>query len=68
MAAYKPSWDLETVPDNVFYAEAARRMTERRKVSGGSREGAGRKPEMVPCPRCGRQVTKTEARRGHGCR
>jgi len=68
MADYKPSWNLETVPDDVFYSESARRMTERRKVSGGFREGAGRKPEMVRCPRCGASVTKTEARRGHGCR
>lgn len=27
----------------------------------------GRPPEMVKCPRCGEPVTKTQARRGHGC-
>ncbi len=69
MAEYKPTWNLATVPDEVFYAEAARRMTERRKTAGGSRPGAGRPRELVKCPRgCGRMVTKTEARRGHGCR
>jgi len=31
-------------------------------------EAGGRPVTLVPCTRCGRLVTKTEARRGHGCR
>jgi hypothetical protein len=68
MAEYKATWNLASVPDDAFYAEAARRMVKRRKVSGGARAGAGRPKEFVPCPRgCGQMVTKTQAIRGHGC-
>jgi hypothetical protein len=38
------------------------------RKSGGKRPGAGRKPEYVECPKCGKKVTKTQASRGHeGC-
>jgi hypothetical protein len=65
---YKPTWDIESIPDEVLYPEIGRRNAARRKSAGGFREGAGRKPEMVRCPRCGASVSKTEALRGHGCR
>jgi hypothetical protein len=65
---YKPTWDLQSIPDDVFRSEIGRRSAARRKTAGGYRENAGRKPEMVPCPRgCGQIVSKTEAQRGHGC-
>lgn len=35
---------------------------------GGRRPGAGRPAQLTPCPRCGADVTRTQARRGHGCR
>jgi len=66
---YKRTWDLRSIPDEEFYSEAGRRSAARRKTAGGFRENAGRKPELVPSPRgCGQMVSKTEARRGHGCR
>ncbi len=69
MQHYKPSWNIESIPDEVLYSEVGRRNAARRKTAGGSRPGAGRPRELVKCPRgCGRMVTKTEARRGHGCR
>jgi hypothetical protein len=68
VAEYKSTWNLETIPDELFYAESARRMTARRKVSGGPRPGAGRPIQLARCPRCGEKVTKTQATRGHGCK
>jgi len=66
---YEPAWDLSSIPDHVFKSEVGRRTAAMRKSPlGGLREGAGRKPELIPCPRgCGQLVTKTQARRGHGC-
>jgi endogenous inhibitor of DNA gyrase (YacG/DUF329 family) len=43
------------------------RLAKRTKVTraGGRPKGTAK---MVPCPRCGQDVTKTQARRGHeGC-
>ena len=66
---YKPTWNIESIPDAVLYSEVGRRNAARRTTAGGARPGAGRKPQMLRCPRgCGQMVTKTEARRGHGCR
>jgi predicted RNA-binding Zn-ribbon protein involved in translation (DUF1610 family) len=65
---YKPSWNLRSIPDDVFFSESGRRQAAMRVNPGGFREGAGRKAIMVPCPRCGERVTRTEARRGHGCK
>lgn len=40
------------------------RSAQRKTVS----RAGGRPPRMVACPRCGAQVTSTQARRGHiGC-
>lgn len=40
------------------------RLAKRETVT----HAGGRPPELTPCPRCGRTVTKTQARRGHpGC-
>lgn len=64
---YKPTWDLGTIPDDVFRSEIGHRSAARCRTAGGYRENAGRKAEMVACPRCGRTVTKTQARRGRGC-
>jgi len=66
---YKPTWDLASIPDQMLLSEIGRRNAARRTTAGGARPGAGRKPQMVKCPRgCGRMVTKTQALRGHGCR
>lgn len=67
MSDYKPSWNLASIPDEALLSEAGKRIQARRINAGGYREGAGRKPELVKCPRCGQTVSKTEARRGHGC-
>jgi hypothetical protein len=67
MAEFKPTWDLASIPDDALYSEIGRRNAARRVNAGGARAGAGRKAEMVACPRCGASVSKTEARRGHGC-
>ncbi len=61
---YKPFWNLSSIPDDVFMSESGRRQAARLANPGGYRKTAGRKKEMVPCPRCGATVTKTEARRG----
>lgn len=70
MSDYKPTWNLASIPDAVFLSEVGRRNAAKRTSPlGGYRPGAGRKPQMVKCPRgCGRMVTKTQALRGHGCR
>ncbi|MGH9619692.1 MAG: hypothetical protein ACRD45_08295 [Bryobacteraceae bacterium] len=65
---YKPGWELASIPDAALYSEVGRRNAARRQTAGGFRIGAGRKPELIPCPRCGAKVTKTQALRGHGCR
>jgi endogenous inhibitor of DNA gyrase (YacG/DUF329 family) len=40
------------------------RLAQRKTVT----HAGGRPPQMAACPRCGQQVTRTEARRGHeGC-
>jgi hypothetical protein len=68
MQQYKPSWDLASIPEEAFLSELGRRNAAKRTTPlGGYRPGAGRKPTLVKCPRCGEPVTKTEARRGHGC-
>jgi hypothetical protein len=59
-------WDLASIPDDLFKSEWARRCAQSRTTYSGGRNG-GRPVELVPCPRCGQQVSKTEARRGHGC-
>jgi hypothetical protein len=46
--------------------ELGRELATRHKT-GGARLGTGPKPQYVECPRCGEQVTKTQAVRGHGC-
>jgi hypothetical protein len=67
MAEYKPTWNMGSIPDEVLYSEVGRRNAARRTTAGGYRPGAGRKPTLVKCLRCGQQVTKTQARRGHSC-
>jgi endogenous inhibitor of DNA gyrase (YacG/DUF329 family) len=40
------------------------RLAQRKTIS----RAGGRPPQMVACPKCGEQVTKTQARLGHpGC-
>ena len=63
---YRETWDLSSIPEEVLKSEWARRNSMRRETHTGGHNG-GRPVEYVPCPRCGKQVTKTEARRGHGC-
>lgn len=66
---YKPGWDLASIPEEAFLSELGRRNAAKRiSPLGGYRSGAGRKPQMVKCSRCGQMVTKTQALRGHGCR
>ncbi len=67
---YKPNWDIASIPDELLYSEIGRRNAARRTSPlGGFREGAGRPPQLVDCPLgCGAKITKTAARRGHGCK
>ena len=51
MANYTPSWNLTTIPDDLFFSEYGRRRSHlRRKFTGGSNGGRGKVP--TPCPRC----------------
>ena len=69
MTDWKPSWNLASIPDDLLLSEAGRRNAAKRTAPlGGARPGAGRPVELVLCPHCGTQVTKTQAKRGHGCR
>jgi hypothetical protein len=52
---YKPTWNLGTIPDGLLLSEAGRRRVAMRTTAGCFRKGAGRKPVMVPCPRCGKE-------------
>jgi hypothetical protein len=62
-----PNYDklLDRIPDYLIVRRAA---SINGRNSGGARAGAGRPAEKAKCPRCGAQVTKTQAIRGHGCR
>lgn len=58
---------LKTSPE---CAKAVQTLCARYRVAQRKRAGqqGGRKPQMVECPRCGKQVSATAARRGHiGC-
>lgn len=61
---YSSRWDLTSIPDPELWSEVGRR---RGQASGGARPGAGRPRQYVACAKCGDRVTKTQARRGHGC-
>jgi hypothetical protein len=49
---YRPSWNLRSIPDDVFFSQPGRHAAMRVNL-GGLREGAGRKAIIVPCPHAG---------------
>jgi hypothetical protein len=52
MTAYRPTWDLSTIPDDRLRSEWGRRNSGRRKVKRGGTSG-GRHPQPTPCGKCG---------------
>jgi hypothetical protein len=49
---YRPSWNLRSIPDDVFFSQPGRHAAMRVNL-GGLREGAGRQAIIVPCPHAG---------------
>jgi hypothetical protein len=59
--------DLSKVPDELFYAEVARRSQAKRKIKSGGRNG-GRKPDSTqPRCACGEMTLKRATARAHKC-
>lgn len=53
---YRPSWELDTIPGDIFYAEVSRR----RGVKGG------RPAVQKTCPNCAEKMSAREMRK-HRC-
>jgi hypothetical protein len=52
---WRPSWDMATVPDEVFWAEWSRRVALKR-------DGPPRAKVLRPCPYCSRNFGARELR------
>lgn len=52
---YKPSWELETIPNDVFWPEVGRRRSE-------ASEGGGRPKKLQTCEHCGLEFGAREMR------
>ena len=62
---YRDTWNLATVPEDVFKREWSRRSYVKRKAIGAA--AAGGRPKVVkPCPKCGQAFSAREMRR-HSC-
>lgn len=65
---YKPTWDLSTIPDNIWASELGRRCVARRvRPSGGARPGAGRPKKLAVCQACGSGPYGYRELRAHKC-
>ena len=57
---WSPTWDLATIPADIFASERARRVAAKRKTHAG-----GRPPIERPCPRCGAACPSAREARSH---
>lgn len=62
---YSPSWDLSSIPEEIFWSELGRRRNKliRHRRGGGN----GRPVKPMPCPKCGKPCKSRREAEGH-CR
>lgn len=65
MSSYNPTWDLSTIPDQVFKSEDSRRKNALRTTRTGGRNG-GRPRVADRCP-CGKWTRLGALKRKHQC-
>lgn len=60
---YKPTWELDTIPEPEFNSEHGRRNAAKRKVKAGGHSG-GRKPSCIcgVCATCKRRKKRQESK------
>lgn len=63
---YRPTWELDTIPDAAWASEHGRRNSSRVVNRSGGRNG-GRKAIPTACPKCGVICSQVREARAH-CR